>query len=857
MQNYKEITLRYLKGQRNRTLLTIFGIILSVALITAIATIMVSTRAAMIKRAIREEGAFHGMFYNLDEDTFNKLKNHVEVDKLGITSIEGSVPIVETTEEERNEYGRDVSHRFIEIIAYDENSLDLLPINLKEGRLPKSSHEIIIEYWMAEFFDEEIEIGGKISLPFAKGHIGYDEEISDLEEREFTLVGFIEPGFVWKGNLITQGITGIDNEPIFDKYNVAFTLKDVKGAQNKISDMVSDLGIKEDSFQTNFRLLRLYAEHFNETFNKSIIGLLVFVVAIIIISTIAVIYNSFNISVLERVSQFGILRSVGATPRQIKGIVLREAAYLSIIGIPIGLFAGVFAMKVVLYVITLIQSDIYLFRDMEIIMSLPVFIISSIVGLITVFLSAIGPTNKAGKVSPLEAIRNTKDIKEAGLNRKRKTLLIRKLLGIEGEIAYKNLSRNKKRFIITVFSMVISIALFITFSTFSDLMFDMGAIDTNEVADFEIYAGIGELEEELNSRLRDIEGIEKIYTLKRFNGEVLLKDQQINDEFRALAPELFREKYEDLVKVPNVQISTVGNDTLAELEDTLINGNIDVDEMNEKNGVLVINNTFFYGNGRSSGVYEGYKLKVGDIVPFGSYEYWKIDSDIKYEDLTVVAVLEESTIGDEYNYNGSINIITTEEVFNKIYYQKDLSSDRMPASDMNIIMANNGDREEVRLLLNELEGSGLHYIDREVQAREHRNINIILSIFLYGFVSIIALISAINIVNTISTNILLRTKEIAMIKAVGMTQAGVKKMIAYEGIFYGIYASIFGGALGLGSSYVIFRLLLGISEFEYKMPWQNVALAIAGSMAITILAGVYPLRKLNKKIIVESMKAEN
>lgn len=857
MQNYKEITFRYLKGQRNRTLLTIFGIILSVALITAIGTMIVSARGALVNQAIRENGAYHGMIYDLDEDTMNKLKNHVKVDKVGITTIEGSAPIVETTEEERIEYGKDISHRFIEISNYDENAVDLIPLNLKEGRLPKSSDEIIIEHWMVEYLYQEIEIGDKISLPLAKGHIEYEENFGEVEEREYTVVGFIQPDFVWKGNLISQGITGVDTEITGGKYNAIFTLTDVKGAQEKISGIASDLEVDEGNVQTNFRLLRLSAEHVNETFNNSIIGLLVFVVAIIIISTVAVIYNSFNISVLERVSQFGLLRSIGATPNQIKGIVLREAALLSIIGIPIGLFAGVFAMRVVLYIITLIQSDMYIFRDMEIIMSIPVFIISTILGLITVFLSAIGPTIRAGKVSPLEAIRNTDDIKQGKLNRKRNIILVKKVLGIEGEIAYKNLSRNKKRFIITVFSMVISIALFITFSTFSDLMFDMEAIQTNEVADFQIYGGIGYVEEELNSRLSDIDGIEKIYTTKRVNGELLLNDSQINNEYKDIASELFNEKRDDLTKVPNAEISTVGDVNLDGLQETLINGNIDKDEMNEKNGVLVINNTFFYGDGRNSGVYEGYKLKVGDKIPFGSYEYWSTEGDIKYEDLTVVGVLEKSIIGEEYNYNGSLNIITTEEVFNNIYYAQDLSSDRMPSSDMDIIMDNNGDREEVRLLLEELQASGLHYIDREVQAREHRNINIILSIFLYGFVSIIALISGINIINTISTNILLRTKEIAMIKAVGMTQSGVKKMIAYEGIFYGIYASVIGGILGLGSSYVIFRLLLGISKFEYSMPWQNVVIAIVGSMTIAILAGIYPLRKLNKKIIVESMKAEN
>ena len=847
MRSYKEITLRYLKGQKNRTLLTIFGIILSVALITAIGTIIVSTRGAMINQAIREDGAYHGMIIDIDEETMNKLKNHVEVEELGLVIRKGSAPIAETTEEERADYGAEISHRYLEIYSYDEKSTDLISINLKEGRLPTRADEIIIEYWIADYFHEDIKVGDNINLSL---------EENPGNHQEYTVVGFIQPSFVWRGNLITQGITGFDRGGHHEKYNVAFTLKDIKGAQKKISSLVDDLGIEEGSYFTNYRLLRLSAEHVNQTFNKSIIGLLAFIVAIIMISAVAVIYNSFNISVLERISQFGLLRSIGASPNQIKGIVLREAALLSFIGIPIGLLAGVFAMKIVLHLISLIQSDMYLFRDMEIIMSMPVFIVSIALGFITVFLSALGPTRRAGKVSPLEAIRNTEEIKQRKLSKKRNSFLIEKILGIEGEIAYKNLSRNRKRFIITVFSMVISIALFITFSTFSDLMFDMTGQD--QVSDFEIYAGIGEIgEEELQSRLREIEGIDKIYTLKRNNGELLLEDGQINDDFRKRADYLFNEKQGDLTKVHNAEVNTLGDENLEELKQVLIHGQIDIEEMNEKNGVLVLNNTFFYGDGSNSDVYQGYNLEVGDIIPFGSYDFHSVDKEVQHKDLEVVGVLEKNIIEPEYNYNGSVYMITTEQVFDNIYYHEDLSNARSPGASIHILMEEDGDRAQVPPLLEELHESGLQYIDREVQAQENRNLTIIISIFLYGFVSIITLISGINIVNTISTNILLRTKEIAMIKAVGMTQSGLRKMIAYEGVFYGLYASVIGGILGIGSSYVIFRLLLGISKFEYKMPWLNVAIAIIGSMTIAILAGVYPLRKLNKQIIVESMKADN
>lgn len=177
--------------------------------------------------------------------------------------------------------------------------------------------------------------------------------------------------------------------------------------------------------------------------------------ALIIVSTIAVIYNAFNISVIERISQFGLFRSIGATPKQIKNLVYREAFLLTVIAIPLGFGLGVIAMKVVLYIISLIQDDIALFENMKISISPIVFLVTSVLASITVFLSARGPARRASKVSPLEAIKNTKDVKKEKIKKTGNTRIIRKLFGIEGEIAYKNLNRNKKRFIITVFSMVL------------------------------------------------------------------------------------------------------------------------------------------------------------------------------------------------------------------------------------------------------------------------------------------------------------------------------------------------------------------------------------------------------------------
>lgn len=342
MKDYKDITYRYLKGQKNRTLLTILGIILSVALISAIGTIIVSARGGLVKEAIRENGSYHAKFQKLDRETLDKLVNHVGIEDIGITREEGFAPIAETTEDENRHYGWKTPYRYIKIDGYDNKSLGMFPFDLKEGRFPEKSDEIVIENWMVNYLEEEVNIGDKISLTIGNRIIeeklnedGYMEKVNETfektGEREYTVVGFIQPRYFWSGNYVTQGIIGLDMSHVDNNYGAYIEISDVKNAVEKIGTIANDIDADDEKIQYNNRVLRLSAESINDTFNRSLRGLLIFVVTLIIISTVAVIYNAFNISVLERINQFGLLRSVGATPKQIRGIVLREAVILSVI----------------------------------------------------------------------------------------------------------------------------------------------------------------------------------------------------------------------------------------------------------------------------------------------------------------------------------------------------------------------------------------------------------------------------------------------------------------------------------------------------------------------------------------------
>ena len=876
VKNYKQITYKYLKRQKSRTLLTILGIILSVALISAIGTIIISARGALIKESIRENGSYHVAFGNLDQGAVEKLKHHVEVAEIGLSSFEGSAVVRPTTAKDREIKNWYIPNRYLQINSYQEASIGMLPYTLKEGRFPEASDEIVIEYWMHNYFDQDLTIGDKINLTIGdrmledkedkNGELlsGY-ESFEKIGEKQYTLVGFTKAKYTWRGAFVTEALVGFDKPVQEDRtYNAYIKLLSIKDANNKIEQIGKDIGVDEDDITPNYRLLRLSAESLNETFNKAIVFLVIFVVALIMISTMAVIYNAFNISVLERISEFGLLRSVGATPAQIRGIVLREAVILSAVGIPIGLFSGVFAMKIIMWCVSLISTDTGLLRHMEITISWTVLGIATILGFITVILSAIGPTRKAGKVSPLEAIRNTGDLKKESFKKATSNILVRKAMGIEGEIAYKNLRRNKKRFMITVFSMVISIALFITFSSFSDFIIKTGVMAVEEMPDFEIYGGVTDQAKEVITTLKTLEDINRVYEIKTTWGEILAGEDKIDPRLMELKSNQLREREGNLIKIPDVAIYTIGDNNLNVLQDLLIDGSIDMDSLNENNGVLVINKTNALNEKNNANVLiEGYKFAVGDQLKYRDSGLEMANGEAYHSKLNVVGVLEKGILGQAYNPNGSINIITTETVWENLSKIGDNSPGRNTRleSRVNISVEMNGgaDLEPIRTYLDELgdEIPELSYFDAAEVLEDNRSFAIIMNIFLYGFVGIITLISSINIINTISTNIILRTKEIAMIKAVGMSQAGIKRMVAYESLFYGIYAAVFGGTIGTGLTYILFKILVGISEFKWSMPWGSILIACVGATVIALLSGVYPLKRINEGTIVESIKAQN
>lgn len=872
IKNYKQITYRYLKVQKKRTILTIIGIILSVALITAIGTMVMSMRDAAIKDVIKRMGDYHAIFTDVPADKIDKITKNVEVEKSGITKPDGYAPLRETTEEERRE-DIPIPYKYLSVRGYDKESLDILPYKVKEGRFPVSSDEIVLEKLLLEYFPKKPKVGDRIVLSLGKRMMvkgedgketvepqylngGFDysdlgERFEKEEEKEYTVVGIMESDNVWHESYIYDTIVGLDKKDLKDNnYDIYVRFSSVNKARDKAEKIAKNIGLSEENIQYNDNLLELSAQSPSKALNNALVQMLIFIIALVIVATVAVIYNSFNISVLERISQFGLLRSVGSTPKQIRDMVFKEATLLSAIGIPIGLFCGVLAMKIVLYIISLIKFDFV--ADFEIVISPIVFLISSILGLVTVYLSAYGPAKKAGKISPLDAVRNTGGFKKETFNKVKSSKLIRKLFGMEGELAYKNLRRNRKRFVITVFSMVISIVLFISFSSFSNYIFSIGAVSDDEVGNFFIYSP-GDLDlNSISKELKNMEDVKRVYKSSIGFVDALVEDDAISPKLKELNEGYYDEKRQGSTVVSNSNIMTFGNDNMDALKPYLKDGTIDVEKLNSENGVLVVTTIPGYNEETNKGtIIEGFNFKIGDKILI--WENLGDAPDGNLKEVKVMGILERGLLSNEfkYNLNGGLNIVSTEEMYDKL---KDTDLDSQIYIEMER-EGNNGPVKEYLAKLKEKD-SNFNYVDYSEQAEEERKINIIMNIFLYGFVAVIALISCVNIINTISTNLILRTRELAMIKAVGMAQKSVKKMVALESIYYGLIATIYGGIIGTGLSYVLYKIVMEIREFEWMIPWNSILISSIGAIAVALISAYIPLKRINNGNIIDKIKME-
>ncbi|MBU3177496.1 ABC transporter permease [Clostridium estertheticum] len=831
--SYKQLTGKYLKKNKKRTILTIIGIMLSVALISTIGLFFKGMQDAEIQDAINSGGSYHIAFQKTNEKLISKIVNNPKVSRFGFYTMSKEINI-----------GNKLN---VNIITATDKALELFPFNAKVGRLPEKQNEIVMEKWVSSHIDKNAKVGGKIKV----------------NNKEYTLVGILENNV--QNQIEGNGIILSKNNNI-NKENAGLLVEissktNLKTAVNELKQLGEKNSVKENAYL----LQMLGAGDESSGFGGLYIALAI-IIGIVLISTIAVIYNSFQISVVERIKQFGLLRAIGTTPSQIRKIVRREATILAEIAIPLGLICSLIAINGIILAFKLIGADSVI--PIKISISPMVLSISAAVGIFAIYMSALVPAYFAGRISPLNAISGRNSITKEKIKR-RKNRVVQKIFGFEGALAAKNIKRNKKRYRITVFSIVISVVLFVTFKSFMDMSLNISS-DLNEsknihfsvAGDDQYTSEKSNIDNKIEDDIKALRSVDKVYNIyDSYFFNAAMNNSSGVKEIENMGDVYKKTNFNGVDKtLIESSIRIYDKNSLEVSKKYLKSGNINIEKLNNENGVILVGKNRLY----DQKTYKEYfgpiaNIKVGDEIDleFNSFKQGESNKENaefgkgKVNKVKVMAILEN----EPFTFTSSgLKIITTKEMGEKLIGKKEIKP-----SKLNIVLKDVKSEDMSKTEIDsaiKANASPLMVINNIDDNRTSKSTILMVKILLYGFVLVVSLIGSVNIVNTLTTNIILRKREFATLKSIGLTQKGLKKMIVLEGLLYGVVGAIYGSIVGTGISYLLFKSMGDFREFGWMLPWQAIGIATAASLIIGYISVLSPLSRIKQSNLIESVRED-
>ena len=859
MNLYTSLTLRYLKQNKRRTLVTIIGIILATALICGIGNICTSFMDYQMRGQIQSSGSFYATFTDIDKEKASVITKSSGVSEYGYKKNLGSV-----IWDKKNSTSLDIN-------VFDKNTINSFQITLKKGSYPKNESELIVTQDLLNKWNKKI--GDKITLNL--GELIYDDmgmisKLKNSQKTTFKIVGTLDKA---PYNSKLFAITGFDINTVNknEKFDVSICTKNPKDIYKTAISIGKNIGLvqkdnpQDESYnydeqanlyfkdiEYNEGLLRLLGASSYSNINITLLLIVGLVASLVIIATIATIYNSFSIAISERKKQFAILNSIGATKSQIMKFVFLEGFLVSIVGIPIGLLSGTVAIDIVFKVIkTFFKTSMFGELDLRVVFSPIVLILSTLVILLTIFISALIPAINAAKISPLEAIKNSSNLKVGKI---KSSKLVKKIFKTEGELAYKNLRRNKGKFRITLFSLVISIVIFISFNGFVDMFIEANQINYGSITnDLTLYENNLLTKEEVQKtidELKKINGLKDVAIDKGYNLNVHVDEKNINKDLRE---SLKQSRYVDMdnsnYNFINSRLYIPGYFSISNIK--LSEGKFDRKTAKAENGVILVRYSYQESLAKKGKVVLS-NYKVGDTLNCTITSY---DSDgkesAKEVKLKILAITDEILTGNNQYPETSFGVVAYDDLIPSLGITDDKSS-----SNLYYVATNQekSTRDEVKKVAEENNLSVIDSIDEAQKLEQTMNV---MKIFVYGFIVVISLVSVTNIINTISTNINLRKREFAIIKSIGVTPQGFKKMIYMESILYGILSLLYGIPIGICMNVLMNRILEGMITVQTLIPYKAILICVVAIFIITFIASYIPLKKISKENIIDNIRQES
>lgn len=876
MKLLNKLTLKNLRLNKVRTIVTIVGIMLSAALITVVSGMALSGRQTMIDAQAAWSGNYDVALDIIDTAKIDKIRQNRNVENAFYKERLGYART-------KNADGETCDYS---VLAMSENTYDnCFKIDLIKGKFPTNSGEAVVTKSFKTQDGKDVKIGDKITLDVGvltdKDSNVLDEEgihnllqkdfnkcsIIDTVKRTYTVTGIIERPKTSElydpSNLSMIYTVSDEKAPIeairtkhMNKLYIAYTPQsegdylqntaDILGFKaDDMSNVISDEISPEDqqtsginAYEFNSVLLSMKGYGSSDATNTVIFSLAVIIIIIVMLASVFVIRNSFAISITEKTSMYGMLASVGATKRQIRRNVLFEGFILGLIGIPLGILLGLGVNAILIAILNSVLGD--MLNGATFVFVTPTIpIICAIVLLaVTIFCSSFFIALRASRIPPLVAIRGNKDIKVKNNKPYRTSKLTKKLFGVGGEIASKSLKRSRKKYRTTVISIVVSVAMFIAVSAFMDYGMTYTEHYYGKTDYSYMVAGIDTKQAQTIEKMPEIEN----YLTFGMQYGCVSADVPVNE-----CGENFLYDNADGTKSFSVEFLEFEHDTFVQ-----ICRELKLDYNKVKGGVLAYSKVtpdydedsrsydepvplygkdaptkfIVYGNDE-----EGNALKTGEL---------KVSSVFDEIPKSADSVIGEGTILGQGLIIGEQGVISNGCAVT--------------------LYANTSDHTSLTNRIESMEGAddSIYIVDYEENVRQFNAVMLIVGIFVYGFIGVISLIGLTNIFNTISTNMQLRSKEFASLKSIGMTKKEFNRMIRLESLMYGIKSLLIGIPLGIAGVFAIFSAFSnGNVPMSFVFPWKAILISIAVVFVAVWLIMKYSISKVNKQNIIETIRNDN
>jgi putative ABC transport system permease protein len=883
MKLLNKLTLKNLRLNKVRTIVTIVGIMLSAALITVVSGMALSGRQTMIDAQMVYGGNYDVALDIIDNSVIETARNNRNVENAFYKERLGYART-------KNADGEICDYS---VLAMSENTYgNCFKIDLIKGKFPTNSGETVVTKAFKTQDGKDVKIGDKITLDVGvltdkDGNVLDEEGIHNLLQKDFNKCSIIDT--VKR----TYTVTGIIERPktseLYDpsNFSMIYTVSDEKAPieairtkhMNKLyiaytpqsegdylqntadilgfkaddmSNVISDEISPEDqqtsginAYEFNSILLSMKGYGSNDATNTVIFSLAVIIIIIVMLASVFVIRNSFAISITEKTSMYGMLASVGATKRQIRRNVLFEGFILGLIGIPLGILLGLGVNAILITILNSVLGDMLNGAKFVFVTPTIPIICAIVLSAVTIFCSSFFIALRASRIPPLVAIRGNKDIKVKNNKPYRTSKLTKKLFGVGGEIASKSLKRSRKKYRTTVISIVVSVAMFIAVSAFMDY----GMTYTEHYYGKPDYSYmVSGIDTKQAQTIEKMPEIENYLTVGLQYGHVSA-DVPVNE-----CGENFLYDNADGTKSFSVEFLEFEHDTFVQ-----ICRELKLDYNKVKGGVLVYSQVT-PDNSESGNSSKPMKL-FGKTAPTKFTVHGNDDNGNEL----IAGKLKVSSVFDEIPKSAD-SVIGEGTIFGQglIIGEQGVISPQLGEHECYITLyANTSNHTSLTNRIESMPSTGdsesyISIFDYEENVRQFNAVMLIVGIFVYGFIGVISLIGMTNIFNTISTNMQLRSKEFASLKSIGMTKKEFNRMIRLESLMYGIKSLIIGIPLGVLGVFAIFSAFSnGNVPMSFVFPWKAILISIAVVFIVVWLIMKYSISKVNKQNIIETIRNDN